>query len=246
MTAPRQGTSLVHVTRIVPDPANVREQLGDLSELVASMRAHGVVQPLLVRPHPDRDDMYVIVMGHRRLEAAKLAGQQSVPVRVRYGLDRAESLELMLIENVHRRDLTPLEKAEALDELRNRGYSNPQISERTGIPSGSISHYLTLLELDEASQERIRAGQLPATEAVSAVRQVRKQTRRKRGSKATWSWEPDHLAAAHPLAKEASQLCDQRGHTLRRRVGRTACGQCWEEVIRADERAHATEGSTAQ
>ncbi|MQY07240.1 hypothetical protein [Actinomadura macrotermitis] len=109
-----------------------------------------------------------------------------------------------------------------------------------------MSHHLALLELDESSRAQVRDGKVSATDAVAAVRRARRKSRAKNGSTATWEWEPDFLAATHPLAVKARRLCDAREHTMRRRIGKTACGQCWETVIRQDERiVIAAEGVSA-
>ncbi|MQY07239.1 ParB/RepB/Spo0J family partition protein [Actinomadura macrotermitis] len=112
--------SLIH-----PHPANVREDLGDLTELIDSIRANGLLQPLVVRPHPTRDGHFELLAGHRRHAAALQAGRhgERLPVVVRHGVnDDGRAIEVMLIENCQRRELTPMEKAEALGALVNRGY----------------------------------------------------------------------------------------------------------------------------
>ncbi|GAA4522456.1 hypothetical protein GCM10023191_101700 [Actinoallomurus oryzae] len=227
-------TAFVH-----PNPANVRDDLGDLSELADSIAAHGILQPLLVQPHPDRGDgEYELLAGHRRLAAAQQAGLTTVPVIVRPAVDSAEALELMLVENVQRRDLNPMDKAEAMAELRDRGYTNTKIAQRTGITVSTVSYYLQLMRLAPETRERVRSGKLSAADAVNAVRTVRRQDREKRTGSSinNYEWEPDYLAGTHPLAKKARKLCDARDHGMRRRIGKTACGQCWETVIRQDER----------
>src|SRR5450755_4489282 len=73
----------IHVSRITPHSANIREELGDLTELAASIRIHGIVQPLAVQPHPARPGRYQLLAGHRRLAAAKLARLEMVPCVIR-------------------------------------------------------------------------------------------------------------------------------------------------------------------
>ncbi|MFF4417513.1 ParB/RepB/Spo0J family partition protein [Streptosporangium sp. NPDC001559] len=221
-------------------PGNIRSELGDLDELAASIAAQGLLQPLTVRPHPAKPGHYELLAGHRRRAAALQAGLTTVPAVIRHDVTDTQAIEVMLVENVQRRDLNPIEKAEALGALRDQGYSGALITARTGIASGTVSYLLALLELDDASKERVRTGELTATDAVAAVRRLRKKAREARaaGSSAVpaWSWEPDYLTTTHPLAKKASRLCQAREHTARRRIGRVACGQCWETVIRGDER----------
>jgi ParB family transcriptional regulator, chromosome partitioning protein len=231
---------LVRVERIYPHPANVRETVGDVTELTRSIREHGILQPLVVEPHPGHvdhgDSVFRLLAGHRRLAAAKRAGMVVVPVVIRRGVDDATAIELMLVENCQRTDLNPVEKAEAFQSLVHRGHTQTQIAKRTGISGGTVSYYLALMDLAPETRERVRAGKLSAADAVAAVRKVRRQDRRRKGSTATFKWEPDHLSATHPLAVKARRLCDAREHGQRRRLGKTACGQCWESVIRIDER----------
>ncbi|MGP4027236.1 ParB/RepB/Spo0J family partition protein [Actinomadura sp. 3N407] len=236
-------SSMVDIDLIHPHPANIREDTtspayrAEIAELADSIRSHGILERIVVQPHPNRRGHLQLIAGERRLEAARLAGRTGVEIDIRYGLSDTDVLVLMLIENCQRRQLTPMEKAEALEALVHRGMTASEIAKQTGFPLGSVSYHLTLLQLDQTSREKVHAGELTASEAVDAVRRTRRTERRKRGSTATWKWEPDHLASEHPLAGKAKTLCESRKHNTRRRVGKTACGACWEDTIRADERA---------
>jgi ParB family transcriptional regulator, chromosome partitioning protein len=228
----------VHVDRIHPHPDNVREDLGDLTEMAASIRAHGVLQPLTVEPHPGKPGHYLIIAGHRRYAAARRAGRDQLPIAVRQSRADVAPEELMLVENLHRADLNPMDKAEAMGALKARGYTAIRIARSTGLTDSTVSFYLALLELAPSAKAKVRSGSLSAADAVAAVRRVRRQRRASDGKPATGGteWEPDHFTAQHPLARKARALCDGREHSMRRRVGRLACGECWETVIRADER----------
>lgn len=232
-----QKVTALHVGKIEPHHANVREDLGDLGDLARSIREQGILQPLVVQPHPRREGHYRIIAGHRRYAAAKLAGLDAVPAIIRHGLSDEQVLELMLVENCQRRELGPMEKAEAMDSLRQRGYTQARIAQRTGLTSGTVSFYLSLMALAPETREKVRSGALSARDAVQAVRTVRRQDREQRtGSKVNpFEWEPDYLADTHPLARKAARMCEKREHGMRRRIG-PACGQCWETVIRLDER----------
>lgn len=231
-----QRVTVLDIAVIEPHPANIRESLGDLDELARSIREQGILQPLLVQPHPSRPGRFRLLAGHRRFDAAQLAGLTAVPVIVRDGVDENAALELMLVENCQRRELNAMERAEALGALLHRGYSQPDIARRTGMSVSWVNYYVALLDLDDASRELVRSGDLAVTKAITAIRQTRARTRKKAGSKADFSWEPDHFTTNHPLAKRARAYCDAREHTMRRRLGSVACGQCWETAIRLDER----------
>jgi ParB family chromosome partitioning protein len=236
-TGKSTAARLVHVSRIHPHPDNVREDLGDLRDMVASVKAHGILQPLIVEAHPELPGAYQLLAGHRRLAAAKQARVEQVPVMIRSG-HASQPEELMLVENCQRADLNPMDKAEAMGKLRAKGYSNIRIAQSIGMSDATVSYYLSLLVLDPKAQEQIRRGQLSANEAVGIVRRVRAKTRQREGKPAAGPvWEPDHFTGQHPLARKARALCDAREHSNRRRIGKMgACGECVETVIRADER----------
>ena len=230
-----------HVSQLHPHPDNIRDDLGDLSELAASIRVHGILQPVVVEHHPDKPGQYRIIAGHRRFAAAKRARLEMVPIAFRQipaGAATAEPEEVMLVENCQRRDLNPMDKAEAMGKLRRKGLTGAEISRRTGISDATVSYHLALLDLDVKSQEAVRRGDLSAASAVGAVRRTRAKNRRRDGTPAMGPvWEPDWFTDRHPLARKARALCDAREHSARRRIGKMgACGECVETVIRADER----------
>jgi ParB family chromosome partitioning protein len=228
----------VSIMRIRPWPGgNVRADLGDLTELAESIRAQGILQPLVVQPHPGRHGQFAVLAGHRRLAAARLAGLGEVPVEIRPASGPAAAVEIMLVENCQRRDLGAVERAEAMGRLRDAGYTATTIAARTGLSLSTVTNSLALLELSAATLDRIRAGELSAADGLAAVRVTRARRRRRAGDPQPGAqWEPDHLSAGHALARQAAAMCKAREHTLRRRIGRTACGACWETVIRQDER----------
>lgn len=224
------------VSRVHPHPGNIRSEIGDIEETAASIRAHGILQPLTVEPMPGMPGHWRVIAGHRRLAAAKAAGLQAVPITVREP-DGAEPEELMLIENCHRRDLSIMDKAEAMGALKAKGYSVARIAKSTGFAEGTVYSYMALLDLDKRTRAMVRDGRLSAADALAGVRRARKRQRKRDGKTAAGPlWEPDHFTSSHQLARKARVLCDAREHTMRRRVGKVACGQCFETVIREDER----------
>jgi len=239
---PRVLTSMlrVPVEQVHPHPDNVRAHLGDLTELAASIRSNGLLQPLVVERRTGGG--FTVIAGHRRLAAARRAGVPHVDVVLRRDTLPDERLRFMLVENVQRRDLSPLEQAQALASLREMGHSQEDIARQVGKSTAWVSARLQLLTLTPAEQAAMATGDLTVTEAQAVSRSRNAQTRTAAGGPAALErgWEPPHFTPRHPLAGRASQLCDARGHNLRRRVGNVACGQCWERAVRDDERAFPT------
>jgi ParB family chromosome partitioning protein len=162
----RAGLTEVAVDRLVPNPEQPRHRFDDhaLAELAASLSRHGVLQPLLVSE--DGPSRYVIITGERRWRAAKQAGLKTVPAVIRERLDGAEQLELALVENLQRRDLTPLEEARAFEQLRlNLGLSQAEIAERVGMDRSTVANALRLLKLPGPVQEMVDSGELSAGHA---------------------------------------------------------------------------------
>ena len=141
------GVLQISVDAIARNPRQPRDQFDqkDMEELAASIREHGIIQPLIVAP--GMGETYTLITGERRLEAAKQAGFRTVPVIVRYASDR-ELLELALIENVQRADLNPLEQAEAYRQLtEDFGLSHEEVALRVGKSRPAVSNTLRLLQL---------------------------------------------------------------------------------------------------
>lgn len=232
---------LIPASRLHPHPWNIRESLGDLSETTATIKRVGLLQPLTVIPNPDLAGAYYVVAGHRRLVAGQRAGLKEFPCTVRQmDPESPDVTELMLVENCQRRELNSIEKAKAMGRLRDEGdKTSSQIARAVGMSDATVCNYLALLELDDASQERVREGSLPVAAAVQAVRKTRAKARKRAGhsdqrKSMALTWEPDHFTDTHPLARKAGALCDAREHNARRRIG-PACGACWEVVIRDDQ-----------
>ena len=132
---------LVPIDQIDPNPNQPRQVMGDLSELIASIAAKGILEPLVVR---QRGDRFQIVAGERRYQAAVQAGLRELPVVLRE-VDETEMLELALIENLQRKDLTPFEEAEALQGLADRcSYTHEDLARRLGKSRTSITESLSL------------------------------------------------------------------------------------------------------
>lgn len=147
-----------------------------LRELADSIRVHGVVQPLLVRPNGSR---YTIVAGERRFRAARLAGLETVPV-LAAEYDEARMQEVALIENLQREDLNPVEEAAAIRFLmQQHDLTQEEVSERLGKSRPAIANALRLLNLDRNVLELVRTGALSAGHgrALAAVTDAATQAR---------------------------------------------------------------------
>ncbi|MGB8213725.1 MAG: ParB/RepB/Spo0J family partition protein [Anaerolineales bacterium] len=152
---------LVPVDLVSPNPRQPRSLMHpeELKDLTASIREHGVLQPLIVTPG-DTDGRYILIAGERRLQAARLAGLSSVPVLVRQATDQ-QRLELAIIENVQRSDLSPLEQAEAYRQLAEDFHlSHEEIAARVGKSRSAVSNTLRLLDLPDAIKNALIEGRL--------------------------------------------------------------------------------------
>lgn len=150
---------LVEVARITPNPQQPRRDFDQqaLDELAASIREHGVVQPILVRPTGDR---FQLVAGERRWRAAQLAGLQEIPAVVRE-LSEQQAMEIALIENLQREDLNPVEEAEAYERLlREFQLKQEDLAERLGKSRSQITNTLRLLQLEPQLRQEVRNGRL--------------------------------------------------------------------------------------
>src|SRR5688572_28544234 len=137
---------LVPIERIDPNPHQPRQVMGDLSELIASIAAKGILEPLVVRPRGER---YQIIAGERRYQAAVQAGLRELPVVVRE-VEDTEVIEIALIENLQRKDLTPFEEAEALEGLAEGcGYTHEDLARRLGKSRTSITESLSLAAMPD-------------------------------------------------------------------------------------------------
>ena len=157
---PSPGSS-IPIQKIIPNPQQPRQVLKeeDLQDLAASIREHGIIQPLIVSYDADQD-VYILIAGERRLKAAGIAGLTAVPVVVRQVNDQ-QQLELALIENIQRADLSPLETAEAYQHLHNDfGLSHEEIANRVGKSRVAVTNTLRLLKLPESILKALTLGEI--------------------------------------------------------------------------------------
>ena len=151
---------MVPLSRIEPDPDQPRQHLEGLEDLTASIRTKGVLEPILARPLPSADTggrqqkRYRIISGERRFRAAQRAGMHEIPL-IEMDVSGSEALEIALVENLQRIDLTPFEEAEGLGALvEGHGYTHEQVAAAVGRSRVTVTESLALLRLPQAVRDR--------------------------------------------------------------------------------------------
>ncbi len=169
--APRPAEQAVPIEKIVPNPDQPRRSFTEeaLAELAESIRAKGVIQPLIVRPNPRQAGTWEIVAGERRWRAAQRAQLHELPVIVR-DFDDTEVLEVAIIENIQRADLNAVEEAAGYRQLMDRfGHTQEKLSQALGKSRSHIANLLRLLTLPDDVLEMLRSGSLTAGHARALV-----------------------------------------------------------------------------
>ncbi|PWJ80156.1 chromosome segregation DNA-binding protein [Pseudaminobacter salicylatoxidans] len=161
----------VPIEFVSPNPKNPRRSFGDaeLTDLAQSIREHGVVQPVVVRPSPAQSGRYEIIAGERRWRAAQRAGLTEIPVIIRDVNDRT-ALELAIIENVQRTDLNPVEEALGYQQLIDEhSYTQADLGQVIGKSRSHVANTLRLLKLPDVIRDMLVDGQLSAGHARALV-----------------------------------------------------------------------------
>ena len=165
---PRQ---VLPVEQLTPNPDQPRRSFApeSLQELASSLKAKGVLQPLIVRPHPSDRGLFQIVAGERRWRAAQIAQLHEVPVIVR-DLDDTEVLEVAIVENIQRSDLNAIEEAASYRQLMDRfGHTQEKLGEALNKSRSHIANLLRLLNLPEQIQSWLKEGKLTAGHARALI-----------------------------------------------------------------------------
>lgn len=150
----------VLIDSIDANPYQTRRRINEnaMEELAESIRASGVVQPVVLRPGPN--GRFQLVAGERRWHASKRAGKTTIPAVIRQ-ISNEQAMEITIIENLQREDLNPIEQAKAFERLsREFGLTQEQIAARTGKDRASIANFIRLLKLPEALQDALETGAL--------------------------------------------------------------------------------------
>jgi len=159
-----EAVFLIEVEKIKPNPYQPRKNFDQegLKTLAASIRTHGVLQPLIVnRLESDKGKIeYQLIAGERRLMAAKMVGLTQVPVIIRRP-DEKQKLELSLIENVQRENLNPMERAQAFRQLKDKfGFTHKEIGNLVGKSRVAVSNAVRLLDLPDKIKEGVKQGKI--------------------------------------------------------------------------------------
>lgn len=154
---------MIPLSAIEPDPGQPRSTMGDLDDLVASIRDKGVLEPILVRPRPGGPEdgpsgvLFRIISGERRYRAAQEAGLYDVPA-IEMDVSDEEAVEIALIENLQRKDLTPFEEAEGYRMLgETHGYTHEEISGAVGKSRTVVTESLSLLQMPPRVRDTVQA-----------------------------------------------------------------------------------------
>lgn len=162
-----KSTKTIPIELLRPNPTQPRKRFDDsaIDGLVDSIRQKGILQPLLVRPHPDDPNAYEIVAGERRWRAAQRAQLHDIPVVIRE-LSERDTLEIALIENIHREDLTPLEEAEGYQRLMEEfNHTQEGLAKSVGKSRSHVANMMRLLNLPEEVKSMLDDGLISAGHA---------------------------------------------------------------------------------
>ena len=162
---PRPILKHIPLHQIEPDPTQPRKDLGDLTELVASVKDRGVIQPITVSPNGS--DNYLIVAGGRRFAAAKKAGLKEIPALIARVGSKQERLELQIIENLHREDLSPFDEAQSYRRLIDDfGMKQRELAATLSKSDAAISQTLKILELPKSLLQELQMSEVPLSKSV--------------------------------------------------------------------------------
>lgn len=240
MTDETEHFEWLSVSELQDDPSNLRETYDGIEDLAASIKMHGLKQPIVV--HRNAEGVYQIEAGHRRKRALILAGKMKTRVIVKHVEPLPEErIATMLIENGHRKDLNPMEQAFGLERIRKdlsqkrngEKVSDMDLANYIGRSQVWVTDRVKLLSLDPQQQQMVREGRMTLGEGKRVGRLNSGTTR----PGAVGKKGAGHFTSSHELGTQAANRCKSMGH----KVGgpnwvAVACGPCWEVVIRQAER----------
>ena len=184
---------MIPVTQLLHHPDNPRLDLGDLTELAESIRNQGVLQNLTVVPEAEfpGDDHYLVVIGNRRMEAAKMAGLAEVPCVVSE-MDYKTQVATMLMENMQRKDLTVYEQAQGFQMMMDLGMTEGELSEITGFSRTTVKRRVEMAKLDkETLKEKCAQLTIDELDQLAKIRDVKKRNQifKKYAGSSSFKWQ---------------------------------------------------------
>ena len=223
---------MIPIEHIDPNPNQPRQVMGDLSELIASVKEQGIIEPIVVR---QRGSRFQIVAGERRYQAAVRAGIEELPVVIR-DVDDVGILEIALVENLQRKDLTPFEEAEALHALcQKAGYTHEKLAQKLGKSRTVITESLSLNQMPEQIKQLCRLADISSKSLLLQVvrqgepekmaalveqmsrqggmtrQEVREQVKPKAVKRGTAAGVHLHVQGAHQAVRVLIELQEGRG-----------------------------------
>jgi ParB family chromosome partitioning protein len=169
-TGPR--IRMIPLDRIDPNPQQARSELGNIEELMASIKAKGVLEPILVRP---RNDRYEIIAGERRHVAAKRVGLKEIPA-IEMNVKDNEALELALIENLQRKDLDVFEEADGLNALVDiYGYNHHQLAEKIGKARSTITEIVDVARIPKRLRDLCHTAEITSRSTLIEIAKLEKE-----------------------------------------------------------------------
>lgn len=213
--------TMVQADNLRPHPKNPRKDLGDLTELTESIRQNGIMQNLTAVPDPEKEDGYMIIIGHRRFAAGKAAGLVEFPVTIR-DIDEQAQIRLMLCENIQRNDLTVIEQAAGFQMMIDFGISVDELAQDTGFAPSTIYHRLNIAKLNqkelEKKMDQLTISDLIELEKIDSVKERDKiikesSSRDQVRQKASWAYrrqEQTKIAKKIRKMLKATDLIEQK------------------------------------
>ncbi|HCN40238.1 MAG TPA: hypothetical protein DIS77_08100 [Rothia sp.] len=196
----------LELSQLRANKSNIRTELTDIEELADSIKAQGLLQPLLVTPHPEVEGDYLVIGGHRRLAASTAAGLLTVPCMVAEGFESLpEQIEAMLSENTHRSNLTVVEEADAYQQLLDfPGYTVEKIAKKTGRSESTVRRRVALIAageqvLDAVKEQKIDLFQAEEIAKYAGEDDLVKDLTAAAESGQDWKWESAKSSAEKAL-----------------------------------------------
>jgi ParB family transcriptional regulator, chromosome partitioning protein len=209
---------LLELDQVTPDPRQPRQEIDGetLDELAASIKAHGLMQPISVRPNPEGEG-YLIISGERRFQACKKLGWKKIEGIILPNVSETKAFQLALIENVQRVDLPPLDVAQGYERLiKEFGLTQEQVAEQVGVSRTSVTNLLALNRLpdrikQEARQEKLAKSKLiELAQLADEKRQLELWEKLKKGISIGQAREAKKQGKDKPKAKAAQSMLEKR------------------------------------